>query len=428
MQAAFSRDSNVIAVASIEGNVGVWTVEDSHLVAPLIKLAQAVERVEFSPDGGILAATSGLTITLWDTQTWLKLREFKAHDNQILMIAFPPDGQRLVSAPTTSAEDLGRRFGRMIGQPIGAEQPHCYFQISPDGRSLATRSQSGVVRIWDAMTGLAISKPFEHEGPVTDLAFTPDGRSLLTCSQDGTAQAWDIQHGRPLSSILKTEYRYSSACFTRDGRQVVGTTAATALMFDVATGEQVGRPMIHANPIYRMKASPDGRKLVTATWDGSARIWDLHTGGPLTPMLLHSQRLFGVAFSPDSRLVATASEDGTARLWDAETGNPKSPPLRHDADINVAFRPDSRMLLTAGVDGMARLWSTADGRCMAGAHPSQRHRMDRGVRSVGAADCDCVRRQVRDGLGCAVPSSLIRPIRHERGVIGARFSPDGRWS
>jgi WD40 repeat protein/predicted Ser/Thr protein kinase len=427
---AFGRDPNILAVAGLEGSVGVWTVEDSRLVTGLPKLSAEVTGLDFSPDGSMLATTSGLLITLWDTQNWSKIREIKAHENQILMFAFTPDGRRFVSAPYNQPMKIwDSASGQMVGQPIQAEQPHCYFRISPDGKSLASRSQSGVVQIWDAMSGLAISEPFEHEGPVTDLAFTPDGRSLISSSQDGTVQVWEVQHGRRPASILDTENRYSSACFTPDGRRVVGTDGSSAYIFDAFTGEKVGNSIFHGNPIYRMKPSADGTKLLTATWDGSARVWDLQSGDPRTPPLEHGQRLMGAAFSPDSRLVATASEDGTARLWDAETGEPKGPPLHHEAEVlHVTFRNDSRMLLTASVDGTARLWCTGDGRP---AWPDPIHH--KGI--IWMAEFDPTGRRVvtasadRSAMVWDADSrrALIPPLRHQRGVTGARFSQDGKW-
>jgi WD40 repeat protein len=425
----FSPDPNIIAVASIDGTVGIWTVQDARLVTPWIKLQRAVERVEFSPDGVILAASCGSMITLWDTKTWLKLREINAHENQILTLSFTPDGRRLISAAYNQSLkiwDVGS--GQMMGQ-LSAEQPECDFQISPNGKNLATGSQSGVVRLWDALNGLAVTKPFEHEGPVTGLAFTPDGRTLLTSSQDGTVQAWEFQHSRRPSAILVADERYSSACFSRDGRLVVGTTGDTARIFDAATGQPLGKPIVHDNPIYRMKASPDGTKLVTAAWNGSARVWELPTGNPHTPLLQHGGRLWAVAFSPDSRLVATGSDDGTARVWDSDNGAPKSPALRHNGEVlDVAFRKDSRMLLTAGTDGTARLWWMEDGRP---AWPEPiRHK---GI--VWTAEFDPEGRRI---LTASADKSamvwdaesrrpLIRPLRHQRGVSGARFSADGRW-
>src|SRR5262249_53565302 len=142
----FSNDPDILAVADRQGNVGVWNLKDSRLLMPLLKLPAEVEQVEFSPDGRILATASGLTITFWDARTGLQLRQFQAHKNDILMIAYTADGQRLVTAAFNQPPKIWDvASGRMLGQPILAEQPHCYFQISPDGKRLATRSQSGVV-------------------------------------------------------------------------------------------------------------------------------------------------------------------------------------------------------------------------------------------------------------------------------------------
>src|SRR5215475_6650061 len=63
--------------------------------------------------------------------------------------------------------------------------------------------------------------------------------------------------------------------------------------------------------------SPDGRLVVTASFDTTARIWDAETGKELVVLAGHRQILQSARFSPDGQRVVTASHDATARIWDA---------------------------------------------------------------------------------------------------------------
>jgi WD40 repeat protein len=62
--------------------------------------------------------------------------------------------------------------------------------------------------------------------------------------------------------------------------------------------------------------SPDGKTVLTGSWDKTARLWDATTGRPLGPPLTHQGGVEAVAFSPDGKTVLTGSSDKTARLWD----------------------------------------------------------------------------------------------------------------
>jgi Tol biopolymer transport system component len=63
-------------------------------------------------------------------------------------------------------------------------------------------------------------------------------------------------------------------------------------------------------------------------------------------------------FSPDGKRIVTASWDGTARIWDAESGRALSEPMKHDAGVKTAqFSPDGKWIVyDSWTNGSQRLW------------------------------------------------------------------------
>ena len=68
-----------------------------------------------------------------------------------------------------------------------------------------------------------------------------------------------------------------------------------------------------------------------------------------------------LAFSPDGKTLVSGSYDGAARLWDVTTQQQIGDPLNgHDGVIrSVAFSPDGKTLVSGGADGTARLWDVS---------------------------------------------------------------------
>ena len=62
--------------------------------------------------------------------------------------------------------------------------------------------------------------------------------------------------------------------------------------------------------------SPDGKRVVTASYDNTARVWDLSGPQPVATVLEgHRSLVNSAAFSPDGKRVVTASYDNTAVVW-----------------------------------------------------------------------------------------------------------------
>ncbi|MFI5454282.1 MAG: WD40 repeat domain-containing serine/threonine protein kinase [Isosphaerales bacterium] len=182
----------------------------------------------------------------------------------------------------------------------------------------------------------------------------------------------------------------------------------------------------HKGPVKYATYSPDGKTVLTASYDGTAKLWDVATGTPAGPTLQHDGRVWYAAFSPDGRIAATASLDGTARLWDAATGRPIQV-LRHPQPVHsLAFSPDGKTIVTASVDKTARLWDVATGKLRGRPleHNGQVNDVafsPEGLIVLCASDDKTARR-----WDAATGEPQGAPLEHKQKVQLATFSPDGK--
>jgi tetratricopeptide (TPR) repeat protein len=171
----------------------------------------------------------------------------------------------------------------------------------------------------------------KHENGVINAAFSADGRRVVTASWDKTARVWNAVSGQAITPPLKHEDIVLHAAFSADGRYVVTASRdGTARVWDAVSGQRFRRAIKHENALMNAAFSPDGRRRVTASGDNAARVWDTESGQAITPPLKHEDIVVHAAFSPDGRRIVTASRDSTARIWDV--------PLSDDRDSDDWIR------------------------------------------------------------------------------------------
>ena len=96
------------------------------------------------------------------------------------------------------------------------------------------------------------------------------------------------------------------------------------------------------------------------------RVWDADSGKTLATLQGHTAAVFSAAFSPDGKRIVTASYDNTARVWDADSGKTLASLQGHTAGvITAAFSPDGKRVVTASCDTTARVWDADSGKTLA---------------------------------------------------------------
>jgi WD40 repeat protein/tRNA A-37 threonylcarbamoyl transferase component Bud32 len=216
--------------------------------------------------------------------------------------------------------------------------------------------------------------------------------------------------------------------FSPDGKRVVTASYDwTARVWDIASGQPVTAPLRHKGDVRHASFSRDGRRVVTASGDGSARVWDAQSGQPVTEPLKHNAAVWHATFSPDGKRVVTASTDQTARVWDAESGQPVIAPLKHNGEVwHAAFSPDGLRAVTASMDQTARVWNSLNEQPAAAIlkHSGETRRsfFSPDGRLVITASMDQTARVWDAQTG----QPVTPPLKHNGAVWHAAFSPDGK--
>jgi WD40 repeat protein/serine/threonine protein kinase len=263
--------------------------------------------------------------------------------------------------------------------PLNHQNAALSATFSPDGKWIASSSQDGFVKIWDAQTGQEI-RPFKaHDDHANSVAFSPDGRRLATCSWDGSAKVWDTKTGQLIHTLRKRPGPAGGmVAFSPDGQRLACTGGqrgkfGEVTIWDPATGQELltlgGQ---NDPPVQQAAFSPDGQQLAYGSNDGTVKVWDVDwnalIGREKFTFRGHHLKALRVAFSPDGRRLASAAGDwttkanGEVKVWDVQTGEKVLCLRGHIASVeSVAFSPDGRRLASAGWDQTVKLWDVATG-------------------------------------------------------------------
>jgi WD40 repeat protein len=360
--AVFTPNGRVLAVRGRRGaakssqSVSVWSVAGRRPLGT-IAAGATVNDVALRPDGRLLATAQSGGVVLWDVRSGAALAHLGASTAAAWSVAFSAGGSGLV----TAAEDGSVRVWKLddvLSSTVltTTKLPAWSTAFSPAGDRVAIASRRGTVTVATVPGGKPIHTLRVSPGKeVWMVAFSPDGRLLATGSESGKAQLWD-RSGRLVRSVASGGGA-ASVAFSRDGQAFVTGGSDSVRVWTTATGVRE-RKLAVGEQVQDAVISPDGSQVAAAIDDGRVIIWDRHTGHrrytlPSGP----DDSAFVVAYSRDGRYLAEGNSSGAVLLWNARTGKRVASLVGHtDAVTVVQFMPDGRHLLSAGDDGKARVW------------------------------------------------------------------------
>jgi hypothetical protein len=111
--------------------------------------------------------------------------------------------------------------------------------FAADGQVLASASEDGTVKLWDARTGQEFRTLRGHTGWVWSVAFAADSQVLASGSFDCTVKLWDARTGQELRTLRGSRGSVKSVAFAADGRTLWSRDGIGVLTWDVATGKRI---------------------------------------------------------------------------------------------------------------------------------------------------------------------------------------------
>ncbi|GMH33941.1 hypothetical protein BSKO_01775 [Bryopsis sp. KO-2023] len=373
----------------------------SRCTASISGHSEAVLSVNFSPDGKHLASGSGdATVRLWDLNTQTALHTCKGHQNWVLVVSWSPDARTLCTADMDGKvfmwnPETGQCLGTCKGHrkwitSIAWEPAHlCY----PSQR-FCTGSKDCTIKIWTAKTRKCEMTLSNQSKMISCVKWAGDG-SILSASRDRTISVWDSKEGRLLhrlhghahwvnslalssDSVLRSGpfdhtgrapttdeearkvaiERYETATGKSPERLVSGSDDHTMILWKPAEGTKpLARMTGHQQLINQVQFSPDGRWIISASFDKSVKLWDGLNGTFVATFHGHVGPVFQVAWATDSRMFVSGSQDSTLKVWDMKTKRLKVElPGHADQVFSVDWAPNGASVASGGKDKVLKLW------------------------------------------------------------------------
>lgn len=238
---------------------------------------------------------------------------------------------------------------------------------SPDGRTLAVEC-FGSITLCNANTLEKVATfPAGSSTWYAQVTFSPDGTTLAFPNEDRTGvTVRDLKTHRE-RQFVGHKKAVRSIAFTPDGRLLVsGSWDGKVVVWDLISDLPLMTYEL-SDEVWAVAVSPDGQVIAAGTADSRVTLSEISSGAIVRDFFVSDTKslprgareacqVWAVAFSPDGRSLAAGCGDSTVRVWDLATGRQRALLGHVDQVRTICFSPDGRSLASGSRDGSIRIW------------------------------------------------------------------------
>ncbi len=364
--AEFAAWRNIFALAGENGAAQLWDAETMLPLTPRLWADGRPARATLDGDGATLLFSSGEPAArLWKLPAqggvvW-------SGDGTVPAVATWWDAAGAVLRTVGEDARLTARdanTGLPVGEAHVLDDAATCASATAEGRFVFVGGTHGA-RFWNAESGQPAGPRIPCAGAIRDVALSADGRSAAILLEKETLLC-DPATGT-VRHTLATEGT-SRCVLGGDGARLVTLTKEAVQIWDAATGQPIGSPLVEGGKWRDPGATFDATGKRLAVWwswpdtmSGSLRVLDAATGGEILPRLEHAAAVKQATFSAAGDLLATATRDQRLWLWRTSDGHRTLAPVQHDDRISdMGFSPDG-LLVWSRSNREFRTWETATG-------------------------------------------------------------------
>ncbi|KAI1825756.1 WD40 repeat-like protein [Xylaria intraflava] len=265
-------------------------------------------------------------IKCWDLASREEVWQTAAAENIVKSVAFTKD-QKLLTASSDSTIKLFDPYNTPNQAPpihswLGSH-PYTSLSVHRDGRSFAAATDCISIHSLDQYTATPDVLRWPSSGnTINSVAFNQSETSVLaSCSSDRSIILYDLRTSSPLGRTT-LKFGLNKIIFNpfEPMNFVVASEDHNLYTFDMRSVQRaLNIYKGHVAAVMDVDWSPDGRGLVSGSYDRTIRLWNRDEG--VSRDIYHTkrmQRVFSVAWSPDANYVLSGSDDGNVRLWRAQ--------------------------------------------------------------------------------------------------------------